>query len=135
MNTKTIKKYEKKTIPQLKNICVRWCHEYIRARDKDKPCVSCGKYKELQAGHYYSGGHHSCVKFDERNIHGQCKQCNYFLHGNLTPYRIELEKRIGKDAIQELDDKVASFKRHGFKWDRFTLIACIEDYKLRVKNL
>lgn len=135
MNTKTIKKYQKKSISQLKNICVRWCHEYIRGRDEDKPCVSCGNYTTLQAGHFFSGGHHSCVKFDERNISGQCLRCNFHLHGNLIPYRVELEKRIGKDELEQLDNLVAYHKRTGWKWDRFSIIDKIEYYKEKVKTL
>lgn len=69
------------------------------------------------------------------NIHGQCLRCNYFISANLTPYRVELLKRIGEDELKKLDDCVALNKRLGFKWDRFSLIDTIERYKKKVKEL
>jgi len=54
-------------------------------------------------------------------------RCNHFLHGNLIPYRKELEKRIGKEALEELDNLAAS--RTLFRDDRFYFIEIIEKYK------
>lgn len=135
MHSKTIKKYQKKTISQLKNICVRWCHDYIRKRDEGNFCISCNKFGELQAGHYFPAGHHSALKFNENNIHGQCLQCNFHKHGNLSNYKINLELKIGKEELQKLEITAAFHKRTGFKWDRFTLIETIEYYKRKVKEL
>jgi hypothetical protein len=57
---------------------------YIRARDAGKPCICCGMFPksysgsggEWDAGHYRSRGAAPEVRFDERNIHAQLKQCN-----------------------------------------------------------
>ena len=101
--------------------------KFIRERDKDKPCVSCGKYVALQCGHFYSGGHYSQLYFDEDNSNGQCLRCNYHLSGNLIPYRIELLKRIGKERVEMLDMKA---NHKGFnKNDRFKYLDIIERYK------
>jgi len=45
-------KLKDKTVSQLKAIAVRHFHKYIRTRDQDQPCISCGKYTTLQAGHF-----------------------------------------------------------------------------------
>ena len=68
-----------KNTKQLKDKLVKLFHKFIRERDKDKPCISCGQYTTLQAGHFYSGGHYSALRFDEDNVHGQCLRCNTLL--------------------------------------------------------
>jgi len=47
------------------------CHEYIRLRDKGKPCISCGNswHSDFQAGHFYKDELFSSIKFNELNIH------------------------------------------------------------------
>jgi hypothetical protein len=122
-------KYKAKTLSQLKATAVRHFHKFIRERDKGKPCVSCGKFTTLQAGHFYSAGNFPETRFDEDNVHGQCKKCNYFLSGNLLPYKTELISRIGQDRFQIIENKITMSKRTRFKWDRFFLIEIIEKYK------
>lgn len=63
-------------------------NKYIRLRDVDLPCVSCGiTNKELaekapkvggywDAGHYYSRGAFPELRFEPLNCHKQCKSCN-----------------------------------------------------------
>ena len=121
--------YNKKTVPQLKAIAVRHFHKFIRNRDQEKPCISCGKYTTLQAGHFYSAGHNPSVKFNEDNVHGQCKRCNYFLSGNLLPYKQNLIKKIGQERFDKITLNVEMSKKFGYKWDRFYLIDVINKYK------
>ena len=121
--------YNKKTVPQLKAIAVRHFHKFIRNRDQDQPCISCGKYTTLQAGHFYSAGHNPSVKFNEYNVHGQCKRCNYFLSGNLLPYKQNLIKKIGQEQFDKITLNVEMSKKFGYKWDRFYLIDVINKYK------
>jgi len=120
--------YQKKSVPQLIKIAVRHFHSFIRNRDEGKPCVSCGKYTTLQAGHFYSAGHYPALRFDPDNVHGQCKRCNYFLHGNPIEYEKTLIHRIGEKALSVLHLKAAHYKRNRFKWDRFSLIGTIKKY-------
>jgi hypothetical protein len=127
MNSTTIKKYSKYSVPDLIKKATIKFNKFIRERDNGLPCISCGTHTELQAGHFYSGGHYSCLKFNENNVHGQCKRCNYFLSGNLNEYRKNLVKRIGQPGIDELDRIAALYKRNGFKWDRFSIIEIIEN--------
>lgn len=78
---------------------------YIRARDHDLPCVSCGRHHDGQwhAGHYMSTGARPELRFDEANVHKQCAPCNTHLSGNLVPYRMTLIERIGLDEVRRLE--------------------------------
>lgn len=79
---------------------------FIRARDKDKPCVSCGSFTgKKNAGHYRSVGSAPECRFMEINAHLQCEKCNSYLSGNLIPYRVELIKRIGLEQVDYLEGK------------------------------
>lgn len=53
-------------------------NEFIRWRDWDRPCISCGRFHDGQyhAGHYRSVGSHPELRFDENNVHKQCAPCN-----------------------------------------------------------
>ena len=81
------------------------CNAYIRFRDRDKPCVSCGRYHQGQyhAGHYRTTKAMSALRFNELNIHKQCSACNTHLSGNIAEYRIELIRRIGVELVEWLE--------------------------------
>lgn len=124
-----------KTIPQLKKDAVKHFNAFIRSRDQGLPCISCGSPSFEHAGHFYSGGHYEYLRFDPDNVHGQCLRCNYFLSGNLNQYRINLEKRIGKERLQKLDDLADYSKRvRVLKRDRFFYEDVINTYKLKIKE-
>ncbi len=78
---------------------------YVRARDANLPCVSCGRHHQGQwhAGHYRSTGSRPDLRFDLANIHKQCAPCNSHLSGNLIPYRAELIRRIGQAEVDRLE--------------------------------
>lgn len=82
------------------------CHAYIRWRDRDDPCISCGRHHKGQyhAGHYRPAGINSALRYDERNIHKQCAPCNNHKSGNLVEYRKSLISKLGADVVQWLDD-------------------------------
>ena len=125
-----ILKYKGYSLSKLIQIAQKNFNKFIRQRDKDELCISCKASPVQQAGHYYSAGHFSILRFNEDNTHGQCIRCNYYLSGNLTEYRRNLEKKIGKERLNKLDELAAANKRNrGFKWDRFALIEIIEQYK------
>ena len=51
----------------------------IKERDAGLPCISCGKQMkdyEIQAGHYIARGKSVKLKYEPRNIHAQCWNCN-----------------------------------------------------------
>ena len=78
---------------------------YIRARDQNKGCISCGVtfQTKYDAGHYKSVGGSPELRFNELNVHGQCVYCNQHLHGNIVEYRKRLIKRIGLEEVYNLE--------------------------------
>ena len=80
-------------------------NKYIRFRDKDSVCISCGRNHSGQyhAGHYRTRGAHPDLKFEEYNCHKQCAPCNNHLSGNISNYRINLIKKIGIDNVDWLE--------------------------------
>lgn len=104
-------------------------NKFIRLRDKDLPCISCGSMfndndlitgSRWDAGHYRSRGANPELAFIEDNCHKQCTRCNRQLSGNVTNYRINLIKKIGQDRLEWLEGS-HEMTRYG-----------IEDYK-RIK--
>ena len=122
MTSSDIQKYKKYTVADLiKKAQVKF-NARIRARDEGKPCINCGKYRKLQAGHFFPTSTHSYMRFMEDNCAGECLQCNYYnSQSHSYGYRVNLEKRLGKERFDKLID-IGSTRPKGFKWDRFTLI-------------
>ena len=79
---------------------------FIRNRDKNKGCISCGATLsgKFDAGHFYSVGSYPNLRFNENNVHGQCVHCNQHKGGNLHEYRIRIVERIGDAALFELGE-------------------------------
>ena len=66
-------------------------------------CISCGEYKPLEAGHYIAVSKSTKLRYDLRNIHGQCRACNgHPLYGNLVNYRKGLISRCGLESVEWL---------------------------------
>ncbi len=80
---------------------------YIRERDRDLPCISCGTFSpniQYCAGHYLTRGAHPELRFDELNVHKQCnRNCNLAKSGNQQQYRIGLLMRLGEEAVAYLE--------------------------------
>jgi gamma-glutamylcyclotransferase (GGCT)/AIG2-like uncharacterized protein YtfP len=77
---------------------------YIRLRDKDKNCVSCGVKlgKTFHAGHMFSVGAYPNLRFNENNVNGQCVECNLHKHGNVKEYDLRLQKILSDKEYTEL---------------------------------
>ena len=108
--------------PQLVKLAQTAFNAFIRARDADKPCISCGK--PLQAatvggafdcGHYRSVGSAVHMRLVEDNAHGQCKYCNRHLSGNHVAYRAGLIERIGLRSVEliESDQTLRKYSKEG----------------------
>lgn len=121
------------SIPNLLKRAEEEFNLFIRTRDQGKPCISCGNWSTLQAGHYYPAGHSSILRFNEDNVHGQCCSCNLHKSGDLSNYRLNLERKIGKERLADLDNLHLMGKR-GYKWDRFFLETLIQEYKAKNKK-
>ena len=121
-----IRKVSNLSTPALKNKAIRIFNAWIRKRDAGKPCISCGNPKTLQAGHFYSAGKFTHMRFNEDNVHGQCLKCNYYEQQSDTYYRHNLIMKIGRERVERLD-LLASIKTPQ-KDNRFFYIEIIEKY-------
>lgn len=98
------------------------CNPYIRFRDKDEPCISCGRYDheiddvfiggKWDAGHFKSRGAYPELRFHPLNIHKQCKTCNggsgkYAKKDKSVAenYRINLINKIGLSNVEWLEGR------------------------------
>jgi len=82
---------------------------YIRKKSATKDgmvrCVTCGKYdhwKEMDAGHYISR-QYLTTRYDERNVHVQCRSCNRFHEGMKDEYTLFLMRTYGHQVLEELN--------------------------------
>ena len=79
-------------------------NESVRWRDHKQGCISCGaETGVMQAGHYRSVKAAPHLRFDLRNIHKQCAQCNLFESGNLIQYRLGFVARYGVEAVDAVE--------------------------------
>lgn len=85
---------------------------FIRARDAELGCISCGQFhdRHWDAGHYRSVGAQPALRFDENNVHKQCVHCNQHRGGNIVEYRIRLVQKIGQSAVELLEIEHAPAK-------------------------
>ena len=128
---------KKPTIASLKKRLTVYFNRYIRIRDCKGEwggvCISCGKYfifSKLQAGHFVPSTS-SATRFDERNVNAQCIGCNMFLRGNLIKYFVAMERKYGREVVNELIRK----KHQTVKWRASVLEDMIVEYKKKVKTL
>lgn len=110
---------------------------FVRARDAGKNCICCARPLRAEAvgggfdcGHYRSVGSAPHLRFDERNAHGQTKQCNRYGAGRAVDYRIGLIARIGLEAVEALesDQKPRMFRAE-------ELISIKVEYRAKLKGL
>jgi hypothetical protein len=108
-------------------------NKYIRLRDANQPCISCGTYSgQRHAGHYRPVGstYGSALRYNELNVNVQDAQCNTYLSGNLTNYRIGLVAKIGAEAVEWLEGP------HDLKQYRVEDLKEIQQtYKRKIKEL
>lgn len=124
---------KEKTVPQLLKRAQEVFNAYIRKRDQDERCISCQKGAVENAGHYLPAGSYTAYRFNEENVHGQCIHCNKYLHSNAVWYRRNLVKKIGADRVEFLEGSAERRKAH--KWSRTELLALIEYYNNKIKQI
>ena len=78
---------------------------YIRQRDKDEPCISCGRHHSGQyhAGHFRTTKSAPELRFEPLNCWKQCQPCNTHLSGNILAYRARLVEMLGTDLVAWLE--------------------------------
>lgn len=109
---------------------------YIRKRDKNLGCISCGVEK-LSPGDKWDAGHFfpttfSFLRFNEYNVHKQCSNnCNRYKRGNLHEYRINLIKKIGQERVDWLEAN----RHKELKLTLLEIKELINVYKKKIKEL
>ncbi|MGY2173910.1 recombination protein NinG [Pseudomonas azotoformans] len=105
---------------------------WIRARDADLPCISCGRHHDGQyhSGHYRTVGANPELRFEPLNAWKQCAPCNNHLSGNLINYRISLLQRIGEVKVAWLEGH-----HEAKKYTVEELRAMTADYREKTKEL
>jgi len=118
-----------KSTAKLKQDVQKVFNAWIRKRDEGKPCISCGQFKPLQAGHFYSVKGYDALRFDEDNTAGECSGCNCFDESHLIGYGENLLIRIGQQRFDALKQRAAEYKRNGYKWSRTELMELLNKYR------
>ena len=110
----------------------QWFNKFIRLRDHNDPCISCGRHHEGQyhAGHYRTTGAAGHLRFDENNCHKQCAPCNNHLSGNIANYRPNLLAKVGEDELERIETDNTSYY-----WRIEDLKQIKEKYKAKCKKL
>lgn len=126
-NLKTLGDYEKEARKVFQ--------QFIRLRDKDQPCISCGcvTAKQWDAGHYLKAELFTALIFTEENVHKQCSRCNDLFSGNELEYRDGLIKRYGADYVAVLEAKKNAARV--YKFTREELVRIKLKYKAKIKEL
>lgn len=103
--------------------------KYIRMRDSEDGffiCCSCGQrkpFEQADAGHFINR-RWMALRYDERNVHAQCRACNRFDEGNMIGYTRFMLKTYGEDIV----DLLESMKKP-YKWTDGELEILIKDWK------
>lgn len=107
-------------------------NKFIRIRDGNNPCISCGRHHtgQYHAGHYRSVGSSPQLRFSELNCHRQCSVCNNHLSGNAINYRRGLIAKIGREAVERLESD-----NEPKKYTIEQIQEIIKKYRLKVKEL
>lgn len=108
-------------------------NKWVNLRDKDLPCVSCGKVinGRVNASHFYNANNHHNLRFNEDNVHSSCITCNQFLSGNLLEYRMRLIEKIGQERFNYLEENRSVVR----KWTKDELKELITLYKKKIKDI
>ena len=128
----TVSSYMKYTLDPLFSKYIR-LKEAVKANGYVK-CVTCGAIREwddqMEAGHYISRDK-KATKYDERNVHVQCKSCNNYHSGEIAEYAVYLVSEYGQNILLELVRKGREYKK--FTLDELKQMA--KKYREKIKEL
>ncbi|SEM50597.1 Bacteriophage Lambda NinG protein [Pseudomonas sp. ok272] len=105
---------------------------WVRARDAELPCISCGRHHQgkYDAGHYRTVGSNPALRFEPLNCHKQCSPCNTQLSGDIVNYRINLVQKIGAEAVAWIEGP-----HEPKKYTVEELKAMTADYRAKTREL
>ena len=120
-----LKKEKLKTYTQKVNDVKKVFQKWIRNRDKDLRCISCGHdlyTNAYHAGHYKKSEIYRGVIFNECNVNAQCIKCNLFQNGNEANYRTGLVRKIGEQKVKDLEDLAEQTRKYKYTEDELNEI-------------
>jgi len=130
-----------KPLPQLKKEAQRVVNKYVRLRDAESgffKCISCGNVfpiSQMDGGHFFSGGSYDLLRYDPRNINGQCRvKCNNLLEGNFSNYAENLRIKIGQAEFDDLCKQAKVYKQGLHFWKPWELEDIIKYFKQKTKE-
>lgn len=110
---------------------------YIRLRDRAKGCFVCGDAfpvgqlgGDFDAGHVRSRGAAGHLRFNEDNVHGECKPCNSPTGAKLHQVKAGAIARIGLERFKALEES-----NDFHKWTHSELIEIRARYKAKRRAL
>lgn len=77
-------------------------------------------WKNMHNGHFIDRAHIK-TRYDERNCHAQCQNCNIRLRGNIEKYKRIIIQKYGVSVLEELESGKHSIE----KWT-------VADYKEKI---
>lgn len=101
-----MKKKSKQPISKIQRQIWELCKEIVRKRDGNT-CVICGK-QNLDGSGWHTGHfipNSTCgafLRYNLRNLHSSCYNCNINLGGNGALFLVALEKRYGRDFVDKI---------------------------------
>ena len=107
-----LKSYATKQHQTCLSDCQKAFNKLVRIANADNEgycqCVTCpARHKWdsglIHAGHFIPAGRAANLRFDERNAHIQCVQCNHYLSGNMAVYREYMIQQMGEDSVEQLE--------------------------------
>ena len=127
---KAVKEFKQNDKSHLMKVAQQTFNKYIRLRDKNDGCISCGNTeRQMHAGHFMPVGSNGHIRFDEKNCNKQCSLCNNHKSGNLSEYEPKLVQKIGQEEVDRLKVK---FTR---SYDVAELKEIIDTYKSKIRDL
>lgn len=128
---KAVKAFKQSDKSHLMKIAQQTFNKYIRLRDKNEPCISCGHTgsRQRHAGHFMPVGSNGHIRFDEANCHSQCSICNNHKSGNLSEYEPNLVFKIGQNEVWRLKQKYTR------SYTVEELKEIIDTYKQKIKGM
>lgn len=132
---KAVLKNKLKTLGQYEAEAKKSFQKWIRLRDKNQNCISCGinDTELFDGGHYKKAEIYSGVIFDQNNCHKQCRKCNRFLNGNELMYRQGLIKRYGIEYADAIELKANETRN--YKYTKEELIAKKIKFDILIKEI
>ena len=117
---------------------------FIKLRDTDEKgsgrCFTCGKWQWWHSTHSGHGVERDkfCTKYDEKNNHIQCANCNYrqHFHDVKNDYIANVDSIYGAGTFAEMviNSKGKCFKKNWYFYEQIPLyitrIKCLPNYKL-----